>query len=121
MWLIKATQRGAVALCHWVLLLCVASASWEQKYSFSEEQGIPLVAMRRFSPFLLVRVSRMTSRVYSPHISGKVMLFIPEPTCVFDIGGEQVLAAAAATTPSFGAKGNSHFTSSSRNKGKLCG
>jgi hypothetical protein len=54
-WLIKATQRGAVALCHLVLLLCVASASWEQKYSFSKEQGLPLVAinMRRFPPFFL--------------------------------------------------------------------
>ncbi len=47
-WLINATQGGAVALCHFVLLLCVASASCEQKYSFSKEQGLPLVAMRRF-------------------------------------------------------------------------
>jgi hypothetical protein len=50
-WLIKAAQAEAVALCHLVLLLCVASASWEQKYSFSKEQGLPLVAMRRFPPF----------------------------------------------------------------------
>jgi hypothetical protein len=54
-WLIKAAQIGAVALYHLVLLLCVASASWEQRYSFSEEQGLPLVAinMRRFPPFFL--------------------------------------------------------------------
>ncbi len=52
------------------------------------------------------------------------MIFIPEPTCVFDIGGEQVWAAAAAITaitPSFGVKGNLHFTCSSRNKGRCVG
>jgi hypothetical protein len=52
------------------------------------------------------------------------MIFIPEPTCVFDIGGEQVWVAAAdntAITASFGVKGDFHFTCSSRNKGRCVG
>ncbi len=68
-WLIKATQRGAVALCHLVLLLCVASASREQKYSFERKRaGTPACCYASSSPFLFVRVSRVASLVYSPHI-----------------------------------------------------